>query len=354
MIVDSHVHVATTDDRYPVAPTGIGTDWWKEPDHDAESFVGAMDQAGVDQAVLVQAVGPYSFDNRYVVAASSAHPGRLAAVVAVDLDAADHLAHLEELAVLPAVTGVRLFGMTTARRWIGRGGASTVLETAARLGLTAVVTVTADAIAPLRPAFAAAECPVVLDHCGFPAFEDGRIAPGEPVLGLAELDRIHLKVTTHTFQHADGDPAAVVDQLVGLFGPGRLLWGSDHPQTFGGLGAAVETARQGVRRLAVEDQARFLGATTADLFGLDRGGAELPPGVHDALDPLARSLAADGYRLDVVAIADGRARLDVRAGEGACDDCLVPKEVFVGIAANRLERAGIELALEVSYPVDVP
>lgn len=363
MIVDSHVHVATPDGRFPVAPTGIGTEWWREPDHDVEAFVGEMDRAGVDRAVLVQAVGPYAFDNRYVLAAAAAHPDQCCAVVAVDLDAPDPLAQLEELAALPAVTGVRLFGMTAARRWIDRGGAPAALATAARLGLTAVVTVTADDLVPLRPALAAAPGPVVLDHCGFPAFADGRIAPGEAVLGLADLDHVHLKVTTNTFQHAGGDdPAVVVDQVAAAFGPGRLLWGSDYPQTFGGLGAAVDAARHAARNLPAGDRDRFLGATTARLFGLDPAGpdagngtgAGLPAGVHDALDPLARSLEADGYHLDVVATAGGRARLEVRAGEGACDDCLVPKAVFAAIAADRLERAGIDLALEVSYPADRP
>jgi predicted TIM-barrel fold metal-dependent hydrolase len=363
MIVDSHVHVATADDRYPLAPTGIGTDWWRGPGCDVGAVAGRMAASGVDRAVLVQAVGPYGFDNGYVVAAAGAHPDRFAAVVAVDLDAADHLARIEDLASVPVVTGLRLFGMTDARRWLDRGIAPGVLAAVADLGLTAVLTVTADDLRGrqgLRGAIERAACPVVLDHCGFPTFRAGRIAPGEPVLALAELDHVRLKVTTNTFLAAGGDPAALVDQLAGSFGPGRLVWGSDHPQTPGGLPAAVALGRRAVRDLAPDAAARILGANAGHLFGLaddadradDDADADLHPAVREALAPLVRTLAADGYRLEVVALAGDRARLDVRAGEGACEDCLVPKDVFIGIAFDRLVRAGLELALEVSYPAD--
>ena len=54
---------------------------------------------------------------------------------------------------------------------------------------------------------------------------------------------------------------------------------------------------------------------------------------------IAAMLAADGYNL---AVSDdgGRVALTVSPGPDACEDCLVPKDVFRGIAAHQL---GIEL-----------
>ena len=47
-----------------------------------------------------------------------------------------------------------------------------------------------------------------------------------------------------------------------------------------------------------------------------------------------------------------RVALTVSPGPDACEDCLVPKDVFRGIAANQL---GIEGDLiDITYPVDLP
>src|SRR5688500_17458419 len=48
----------------------------------------------------------------------------------------------------------------------------------------------------------------------------------------------------------------------------------------------------------------------------------------EALGPLAQALAADGYELNVELTQEHAVRLDVRATESACEECLVPKELF--------------------------
>jgi hypothetical protein len=66
---------------------------------------------------------------------------------------------------------------------------------------------------------------------------------------------------------------------------------------------------------------------------------------------IATMLAADGYDL-AVAENGARVALTVSPGPDACEDCLVPKDVFRGIAAHQL---GIEGDLiDVTYPVDLP
>ena len=66
---------------------------------------------------------------------------------------------------------------------------------------------------------------------------------------------------------------------------------------------------------------------------------------------IATMLAADGYNLAVA--EDGqRVALTVSPGPDACEDCLVPKDVFRGIAANQLGIEGDQI--DITYPVDLP
>jgi len=69
------------------------------------------------------------------------------------------------------------------------------------------------------------------------------------------------------------------------------------------------------------------------------------------LQDIAAMLEADGYNLAVEEVGH-RVALTVSPGPDACEDCLVPKDVFRGIAAHQL---GIEGDLiDITYPVDLP
>jgi len=73
----------------------------------------------------------------------------------------------------------------------------------------------------------------------------------------------------------------------------------------------------------------------------------------EALGPLSQALAADGYELDIELLQENNVRLDVRATENACEECLVPKELFVSMAEKRLSDAsGEPWQVEVVYPVE--
>jgi hypothetical protein len=66
---------------------------------------------------------------------------------------------------------------------------------------------------------------------------------------------------------------------------------------------------------------------------------------------IATMLAADGYNLAVE--EDGkRVALTVSPGPDACEDCLVPKDVFRGIASTQLGIDGD--LIDITYPVDLP
>ena len=71
----------------------------------------------------------------------------------------------------------------------------------------------------------------------------------------------------------------------------------------------------------------------------------------ERMQDITSMLAADGYNL-AVEEAGHRVALTISPGTDACEDCLVPKDVFRGIAAHQL---GIEGDLiDITYPADLP
>lgn len=278
-IVDTHLHVASPDrTAYPRHHGQLATTrWWEAPGVDGDALVGTLASAGVHQGIVVQAVGLYGFDNRYLVDVVRAHQERLRAVVAVDVGDPGFLGAIASAGQTPAVVGARLFALRSARSWVGAPQAAQAVRACGKAGLTVVLTALGTQLDALRPALAS--CPdtaVVVDHCGFPTLRSGRIVADDPMWSLAELTNVSLKVTTHLLASAGPEhhPAMVMGQLVQRFGAQRVLWGSDHPQSaLRSYGDHLRLAHRAVARLVPEEQAAVLGANAARLFSLDRRAA---------------------------------------------------------------------------------
>src|SRR5258706_10714527 len=88
--VDVHPHVISRDvARYPRAPLGRKqSDWSQERPVSAEEMLAAMDEAGIERSVLVQASSCYGHDNSYLADSVAAHPQRFSGVFSVDVLAA--------------------------------------------------------------------------------------------------------------------------------------------------------------------------------------------------------------------------------------------------------------------------
>jgi predicted TIM-barrel fold metal-dependent hydrolase len=262
VIVDTHVHVVSADHvRYPLRPTGIGSEWFRESPVDVDGYVALMGEAGVDRAVLVQAVGPYGYDNRYVVDAARAHQGRLAGVAIVDMDDEPGAA-LRSLVAGDGVSGVRLFAIPDGR-WLDDPATFEVWEVAAELGVPVVATLLSPELPRLgRMLDRFPGVTVALDHCGFPDLRQE-----SPVLfSLAACPNLRLKVSSLVLEAAT-DARDAVDRLAAAFGAGRLLWGSDFPQTHDRpYSALVDLGRHACSRLAPDEQAAFLGGNALQLW----------------------------------------------------------------------------------------
>ncbi len=280
-LVDTHVHVASADrDRFPHRPTGLGRQWWSEAGWDAECLVSVMDDHGVELALATQAIGPYGYDNSYLLHAAAGHPDRVAAIPAVDVEDRatddDELAHsIAALATFPGVVGVRLFGVAPGSSWPhDEARARAAFHAARRAGLVTVLTVWPDQLQALTNLIReSSDAPVVLEHCGFPDLSGDRVPADAPLLALRDDENLRLKVTSHLLREAavDGDAANLVAQLAATFGAERLLWGSDYPQTDGDYDALLRDAAAAAR--GIEAGARpgfFSGNATRTFFAGNR------------------------------------------------------------------------------------
>jgi L-fuconolactonase len=274
VIVDAHVHVACADAvRYPRQPSGVGSPWWTD-DGDLTQLRGHLAAHGVARAVIVQSTGLYGHDCRCAADVVAAEPERYALVPTLDMGAPDLAAEVARYRELGA-TGVRMTpeGGPGQPSWLADGRGLAVWEAAAAQGLVVTPMV--------RSCFGAAladlchrvpEATVVLDHCGM-SFLDGPEGDQE-LRDLASAGSLLVKVSTENLAH--GGPGWLA-WLVGVFGPERVVWGSDYPQhrehrypEMFALAEAAVADLDGAARDAV------MGATAARLFWPERADAPTP------------------------------------------------------------------------------
>lgn len=242
-VIDAHVHVVSSDvERYPLRPSGIGSDWYVRAPVDVDALRAEMAAAGVAGAVLLQAYGPYTTDNSYVLDAGAA--SALPVVVV-----AESAAELTRLVRERGARGVRLFAIEGA----GTVDDESMWSTAAALGVPVVVACFPDALPALCTMLARfPEVPVAVDHCAF-ADDAARLDV------LLPFRQAHLKVTPHVVDLAGG--------LFESFGAERLLWGTDFPQTSDrGYPELVALGRRACAHRSPPEQAAFLGGAARRLW----------------------------------------------------------------------------------------
>src|SRR5262249_52613621 len=166
------------------------------------------------------------------------------------------------------VTGVRLFaiGNPTLER-LDDPKTFPVWERAAERDLRVGVTILPDQLGELSFMLDRYRAtPVVLDHCGFPDVSGGPpFVRAEPLFALADRSNLHLKVSSHLLEQVD--PVAFVTRFAAVFGPDRLLWGSDFPQTYDrSYAELVELGRAACAGLPMDQQRAFLGGNALRLW----------------------------------------------------------------------------------------
>jgi predicted TIM-barrel fold metal-dependent hydrolase len=276
-IIDSHTHVIATDgERYPTGPIGGRQSTWSlEHPVDADGLLLALDDAGMERAVAVQASTVYGHDNSYLADCVRAHPDRLIGVYSVDAladDAVDRIRYWQD----QGLSGFRLFTTGTTMPgqadWLGHPDSYPAWEYAEARGIPVCLQMTIGGIPALRRVLERfPRTRVVLDHCARPDLADG--APyhtSRQLFELAGFGGVHLKLT-HRAISAAGQGASTIEDfltaLLGAYGASRLMWGSNFPAAAGPLRDLLADARSSLSSLAANDASEVFGGTVARFYG---------------------------------------------------------------------------------------
>ncbi|MFG1921623.1 amidohydrolase family protein [Cryptosporangium sp. NPDC048952] len=232
-----------------------------------------LDECGVDATVLVQAEGSFA-DTDAMLALSARHP-RLAAVVGWVplLDPAATGDALERYGKDPRYVGVRhQVHDEPDADWILRPA---VLES---LGLVAARGLTWDQISTVPrhlehvPTLAEAHpsLRIVIDHLAKPPIAEGGWEPWAGLLArAASYPNVYAKIsgldTAASPDWTADELRRYVDHGLSVFGPERLMWGSDWPVSVlaGGYRRAWNAIQQ---LLPAEHRERVLGGTAIDFY----------------------------------------------------------------------------------------
>ncbi|WP_417620727.1 amidohydrolase family protein [Parasphingorhabdus sp.] len=285
-LFDTHAHFFTSDTTgYPVNVTGaregeeVIIHRIKTGPATPEHIFGLWDACGVTGGAAVQYHSIYKKDNSYCIAAADKHAKRLSAVLMLDATLPATPSILCELTKKHNICGLRLFGFPDAEGnypWLDSTAALESWEVAADTGLHMVVM-----YAPGQPSLEVLgrvkalaqrfpQTSISLDHLGWPALDadpDQAITPAHKF--LADQDNISLKFTQinfHRFIEAGTPADAFLRRAVDIFGPHRIMWGSDVGNTKNSYKEMVANAISSTRLLTDTERAMVLHDNGAKLF----------------------------------------------------------------------------------------
>jgi L-fuconolactonase len=246
------------------------------PEVTGDQMVAAMDEVGVDGALLVSPFSMYGYDASYAVEVHAAHPSRFALIKPVDPSDPAIADRIAEWKVTPGAVAIRLMLTRGMAEDPADPGINRVLAAAARHGLPVNLLGWGrlDQVAGLARRNPATQ--LVLDHLGLQQpFEPP--PPPEPfaelpkVLALAAHDNLAIKISgACTLSHRPFPYDDIWDPLARIFdafGFARCMWGTDWTR-------AIEllTYREGVEafrvtdRLSDGDRAALMGGTLAKIY----------------------------------------------------------------------------------------
>ena len=233
MRVDAHQHFWRLADRAgawpPAALAAIHRDFA------SSDLAPALRQAGIDATVLVQSL-PSRADTAWLLEVARATPFVRGVVGWVDMKAADAPEAIAALAADPLFKGVRpMLQDLPDDDWIADPATGPAADAMADLGLVFDALVLPRQLGALftfarrHPALT-----VLVDHAAKPDLRGGELLAWRTALArLADLPNVHCKLSGLLTEAAPGADVAdllpAVQAVWSLFGPRRLVWGSDWP-----------------------------------------------------------------------------------------------------------------------------
>jgi L-fuconolactonase len=275
-IVDTHTHAISPDqERYPLDPIGgHQSDWSAHRPADYNSLLASMDEAGIQNAMVVQASTAYGSDNRYVVEAVNAHPDRFAGVFSIDVLAADNVAQMQRW-MDAGMSGLRIFTTGTTMpgqaNWLDDERTYPVWEYCQKHDISVCLQMTAAGIEPMLNILKLyPKVRMLLDHLARPNLAGG--PPYESAASLFDLGKypgVFLKLTNRTIAEASrglSTAEAFFPRVIEAFGAKRIAWGSNYPSAEGPMSKLLAEAKEGLSMLSDSDRAWIFGDTARTIY----------------------------------------------------------------------------------------
>jgi predicted TIM-barrel fold metal-dependent hydrolase len=272
LVLDAQVHAYER--NHPGRPW-IGT-LYGPPEVTGDQMVAAMDEAGVDGAILVSPFSMYRFDASYALEVYAAHPARFRLVKPVDPTDPAVLDTIAAWAATAGTVGIRVFLRDEASTDPADPGINRVLAEAARHSLPVNLACRGrleqvGGLAARNP-----NTRLVIDHLGL-AQPHEPPPPPEPwadlpkLLALAAHANVAVKISgACTLSHEPFPYSDIWDPLgrvFDAFGFDRCMWGTDWTRAVGML-----SYRQGVDaflvtdRLSESERAALMGETLRQVY----------------------------------------------------------------------------------------
>jgi L-fuconolactonase len=251
------------------------------PEATGDQMVAAMDEVGVDGALLVSPFTMYGYDASYAREVYAAHPKRFGLIKPVDPTDPNLAGTIADWAETKGAVGVRIMLNRVASEDAADPGINRVMAVAAQHDLPVNLLAWGRLDQFRQLAARNPETMLVLDHLGLTQPFDPP-PPAQPfaelpkVLALADYDNVAIKITgACTLSHQPFPYKDIRDPLFRIFdafGFDRCMWGTDWTRA-----VALLTYAQGVEafrvmdRLSDSDRAALMGGTLARIYDWSPG-----------------------------------------------------------------------------------
>jgi predicted TIM-barrel fold metal-dependent hydrolase len=241
-----------------------------------DQMAAAMDDVGVDGAVLVSPFSMYRYDASYACEVFAKHPTRFRLVKPVDPTDPRVADTIADWASTKGTVGIRIFLRDAVSTDPADPAINRVLATAAQHSLSINVACTGRLDQARQLAARNPNTRMVIDHLGLPQPHEPP-PPAEPfadlpkLLAMAAHDNVAVKISgACTLAHEPFPYKDIWDPLFRIFdafGFDRCMWGTDWTRAVG-----VLTYKQGVDafrvtdRLSASDRATLMGDTLARVY----------------------------------------------------------------------------------------
>jgi predicted TIM-barrel fold metal-dependent hydrolase len=306
-LLDTHAHLIADDwETYRARPFTADLPVPDRPGFTvtAEDLLALMDRHGVDHACVVQRGHVYGYDNSYILDSARRFPGRFHPVVILDTQDPETPEAYRRMVQENAVAGFR---MANSRPWILDTGwmssptAMQIWRACADLGTPMTLIVFGNQLSYVLPLIKVIagqfpDLPIVLDHGAMPygmsqyevalreaAGETVTMPPppdygiGDSIAIFADAANVHFKITEINMERlvkADVPAAGLIRRMVDVFGPDRLVWGSDVGQSMlWDYATKVRMATEACEQLSPDEARKFLHDNAARIYRLAAASA---------------------------------------------------------------------------------